>query len=275
MNTVEGIIMRRSARGMDKLLPHLPADYCRGAASSLLGLQRGNVLIATGFYVAGFAETDGPPGAFFLAQALNALGFECTIVTDKYCAGFFDGGGIDTEYIDIDANESKLNCLLRKKQPVSLLSIERCGADETGDYKNMRGVSISSHTARLDHLFLEGMRRGIPTYGIGDGGNEIGMGCFKETIERELSLSPCVTRVDYPIIATVSNWGAYGLCAYLQMLSGESVMPTADEVMNYIAEIAAKGSVDGVTREHSPTVDGFPQQVERETVELLNEICQL
>ena len=119
------------------------------------------------------------------------------------------------------------------------------------------------------------MRRGIPTYGIGDGGNEIGMGCFKETIERELSLSPCVTRVDYPIIATVSNWGAYGLCAYLQMLSGDSVMPTADEVMNYIAEIAAKGSVDGVTREHSPTVDGFPKQVERETVELLNEICQL
>lgn len=265
--SVENIILQNSARNIEKLRPYLPADYCRRAASALLGLERGHVLITTGFYVAGFAETDGPPGAFFLAKALNILGFRCTIVTDEFCRGFFDG--IRSEIVPLTLSPADCAALLDQYAPQALIAIERCGINSRGDYANMRGESIAEHTARLDPLFDEGRRRGIPTFGIGDGGNEIGMGNFREIIARKCNLLPCVTEVDYPIIATVSNWGGYGLCACLQKLSGKAVMPDYCEIQNYLAKIVALGSVDGVTRQHTPTVDGFSAEVEQALVALL------
>ncbi len=266
---VENIILKYSSRGMDKLRQNLPQDFCRRAAEALLTLERGKLIIVTGFYVAGFGETDGPPGAFFLARALNSIGFDCTIIMDKFCRDFFDG--INTEYVNIAFSTRDCSVILDKYQPKALISIERCGINSRGDYANMRGVSIAEYTAKLDPLFDIGRRRGIPTFGIGDGGNEIGMGNFREIIERELGLIPCITEVDYPIIASVSNWGGYGLCAYLNLLSGAAVMPDYDEIETYLRHIVSLGSVDGVTRRHTPTVDGFSAEVEREIVENLRE----
>lgn len=258
--SIEDIILTHSTRNIEKLRPYLPADYCRRAAAALFGVERGHVLIVTGFYVAGFAETDGPPGAFFLARALNALGFQCTIVTDEFCCGFFDG--IPVEYVPLTLSPADCTTFLDKYAPKAMIAIERCGVNSHGDYANMRGESIAEYTARLDPLFDEGRRRGIPTFGIGDGGNEIGMGNFREIIAQECGLLPCVTEVDYPIIATVSNWGGYGLCAALQQISGRAVMPSYGEIRDYLTKIVALGSVDGVTRQHTPTVDGFSAEVE-------------
>ncbi|MGN0474768.1 MAG: DUF4392 domain-containing protein [Acutalibacteraceae bacterium] len=268
--TVEDIILRHSSRGMDILRPYIASDFCRNAAHAILNSDRGNVLLATGFYVAGFAETDGPPGALFLSKALNLLGFECTIVTDKFCRGFFESDGVNVEYIDIKAAEKHYAELLDKYAPKWLISIERCGVNAEGDYANMRGESIAEYTARIDLMFDEGRRRGIPTVGIGDGGNEIGMGNFRGIIEQKLSLKPCVIEADYPIIATVSNWGAYGLCAYLQRLSGERLMPDYSEIEAYLQKISVMGSIDGVTKRHVPTVDGFAPEIEREIIDSLN-----
>lgn len=265
--SIEDIILQHSSRGMEKLRPYLPPDFCRRAAAALLHLARGNVLIATGFYVAGHAETDGPPGAYFLARALNACGFRSVMVTDSYCQGFFQE--IPAEILPLSANTEQCAALLDAYSPVALISIERCGVNARGDYANMREVSIAAHTAKLDPLFVEGRKRNIPTIGIGDGGNEIGMGNFREVIERELSLVPCVTEVDYPVIATVSNWGAYGLCACLRQLSGKAVMPAYGEIRTYLEHIVALGSVDGMTGEHTPTVDGFSQDIERDVIECL------
>lgn len=86
---IEDIILRHSQRGMQVLRKFMPQDYCRTAAEKLLKLPRGKVLLTTGFYVAGYAETDGPAGTFVLARALQKLGFEPVIVTDKFCRDFF------------------------------------------------------------------------------------------------------------------------------------------------------------------------------------------
>ena len=265
--TIEDTILNDSSRGMEKLRPLLPQDFCRRAAGALLGLKKGNVLIATGFYVKGHAETDGPPGAYFLARALNVCGFHAVIVTDSLCEGLFRE--LPVEILPFEVCESQCAALLDAYSPVALISIERCGVNARGDYANMRGVSIAAHTAKLDPLFVEGRKRNIPTIGIGDGGNEIGMGNFREVIERELSLVPCVTEVDYPVIATVSNWGAYGLCACLRQLSGKAVMTAYGEIRTYLEHIVALGSVDGMTGEHTPTVDGFSQDIERDVIECL------
>ena len=276
--TIEDIILQgfgKPSRGMERLRPHLPPDYCRRTAAALLGAERGNALLTTGCYVAGFAETDGPPGTLFLAKALNQLGFCCTVITDEYCRGFFEKGNVTVEYVPLNDDVPLLAGLLDKYHPKALIAIERCGVNEQGDYANMRGESIAAHTAKIDLLFDEGRRRGILTVGVGDGGNEIGMGCFREIIGRGLSLSPCVTEVDFPVIATVSNWGAYGLCAALQGMTGERLLPYAGEVPSYLGAITAMGSVDGVTRQHTPTVDGFPQGTEEVIVrELWDSFCR-
>src|SRR5207244_9701718 len=68
--------------------------------------------------------------------------------------------------------------------------------------------------------------RPLPTVGIGDGGNEIGMGKIPwPVIRRNIpngGLVACWVSTDHLIVCGVSNWGAYGLGAGVRLLRGES-----------------------------------------------------
>ena len=271
MQSIEDIILLHSQRGMNLLREYCPKDFCRRAAQCILDVPRGYVLLTTGFYVAGAGETDGPPGTMFLARALKRLGFSPVIVTDDFCRDFFDSEGIETVYADITMGESDYADMLDRYAPTLLISIERCGRNIHGDYANMRGVSIADHNARLDALFELGRTRGIPSIGVGDGGNEIGMGNLQQIITNRLSLVPCEVTVDYLVIATVSNWGAFGLCAYLALLSGRNdLLPDYEIAMAYLRHIVALGAVDGVTKQQVATVDSYPNEVEQEILTRLN-----
>lgn len=268
--TVENVILRHSKRGMHILEGYLEKNYCEQAAEEILKLEKGTVFLTTGFYVAGYAETDGPLGTLFLAKALNRLGYRAVIVTDEFCRGYFETEGVETVYAAIDAGGKEYRALLREYRPLGLISIERCGENVEGDYANMRGVSIAGQTARIDRMFELAKEEGIPTFGVGDGGNEIGMGNLKQVITEKLELVPCRVTVDHLVIATVSNWGAYGIIAYLEMLTGEKLLPEVEQVETYLGKIVDMGSIDGVNKEHVPTVDGFPVEVEREILDGLH-----
>lgn len=264
--TVEDIILQKGHRGMDVLRPHAAPDFCRTAAQQLYALPRGRVLFTTGFYVAGHPESDGPAGTVCLAATMKALGFDCTILADENCAGLLDWPGVESELFPAGAVDAA--AVLDKYTPVALVSIERCGRNAAGDYANMHGISIAEHTAALDSLFPEAERRGIFTLGVGDGGNEIGMGNMAEIINRQLALSPCVVCADTLVLATVSNWGAYGLAACLSKLEGRDLMPE-NWLPGYLEASAAIGCVDGVNHEAVPTVDGYPAGTENEVFEQL------
>ena len=60
----------------------------------------------------------------------------------------------------------------------------------------MRGLDVTETTAPLDSLFIEASRRGLTTIGIGDGGNEIGMGRVLKG----------VTRADSAGLALLLEW---------------------------------------------------------------------
>jgi hypothetical protein len=66
---------------------------------------------------------------------------------------------------------------------------------------------------------------GSGSLGIGDGGNEIGMGKIRwEIIRRNIprgGLVACRVPVDHLIVCGVSNWGAYGLAAGVLLLRGQ------------------------------------------------------
>ncbi len=255
--TIEDIILMDSHRGMDELRPYLPEFYCEEAAKAILSWRRGPVLLVTGFYVAGHAETDGPTGTVVLAKALKKLGFQPCILTDEACSHYFEPEGLDVIYMDVAEGDAFSEDLLKDLQPVGLISIERCGRNVKGDYANMHGESVRSHTARIDGLFELAYGR-VPTIGVGDGGNEIGMGNLADVIEEKLNLVPCRVKVDHLVIASVSNWGAYGITAYLEKLTEEKVFPGLDEVEGYLSRTILLGSVDGVLRQNVCSVDGYP-----------------
>ena len=97
------------------------------------------------------------------------------------------------------------------------------------------------------------------------------MGNLQQIITNQLSLVPCEVTVDYLVIATVSNWGAFGLCAYLALLSGRNdLLPDYEIAMAYLRHIVALGAVDGVTKQQVATVDSYPNEVEQEILTQLN-----
>jgi hypothetical protein len=101
--------------------------------------------------------------------------------------------------------------------------------------------------------------------GIGDGGNEIGMGKIPhETIVKNIpngDLIHCRVPTDHLIVAGVSNWGAYALAAGVYVLRG--VKPPSDlfdpDCEREILEVMVREGplVDGVTGKQTATVDGL------------------
>ena len=268
--SIEDIILKYSKRGMPVLRELLPENYCLDAAEEILSWKRGTVLLTTGFYVAGYAETDGPLGTMALAGALRKLGFFPVIVTDRYCEGYFEAEDIAVEYMDLDAADDAADAILEKYQPVGLISVERCGRDLNGIYANMRHVDISAGTAPCDALFLKALGT-IPTIGVGDGGNEIGMGNVAEAVRTRLDLVPAEVKADILVIATVSNWGAYGIVAALEQLTRLPLLLSFSKAERFLRRTVGMGSVDGISHEHIVRVDGFGMETEKEILDGLHE----
>ena len=280
---IDEIVLRHTQRGMHILRDHQEKGLCESAAKEILSWEKDTVLLATGFYVAGYAETDGPAGTMVEAKALKALGYHPVVVTDSFCRGFFELEDIDAEYLPMDADDADCLAVVEKYHPVGMISIERCGKNIQDDYANMRGISILENTAPVDRIFelvgpdaAEGAPR-VRTIGVGDGGNEIGMGNLADVITKDLSLVPCRVRTDILVTASVSNWGAYGIAAALQALTGEKVYslvdgkPVDQKVEEYIQATVEIGSVDGVTHERVAHVDGYEAGVEQEILKALAE----
>ncbi len=260
--SIEDTILENDMRGVSELRSHLPPDFCTQAAQYILD-NPGDVIIVTGFYIlsAGRHETDGPPGAIAIGNALEALGRTVTYVSDGHTTPMLrDWLGdrarvVDFPIGDIDSSREAAAEILSQLAPGLLISIERCGRTKDDVYLNMRAADITQHTARLDYLF----EHGIPSVGIGDGGNEIGMGNLAEVIPGvdRLPDDPAVTIVDRLVLASVSNWGGYGLVAALSLLVGRDLLPSVQDDERLIRRMVDAGAVDGTSGENKYYVDNF------------------
>jgi hypothetical protein len=250
---IEDALVARNLRGMKTLQRVLQPGYCLRAARLLRGIQ-GTVLIGTGFPVVDTFETDGPVGAIALYDCLEYLGAEPVIVCGPPVSTAL-AGKYRVHEIKVgphDQREQEAFQALAKFQPSLVLSIERPGQAEDGLYYNMRGEDISARAACFD-TYLQ--HCDCPSIAIGDGGNEIGMGNVKEAL-RELDITPAQTRCDELIVADVSNWGAYGIIAFLALWRNEDLLGKIEplKILQYLSSL---GSVDGVTRRNELTEDGL------------------
>ena len=279
---IEDIVLQDDMRGMTALKPHMPDGYMESCADLLLD-HPGTIFIVTGFYIisAEATETDGPPGAVAIGNALAKLGNDVKYVTDELSSDVVRSiAGHDVIEFPITNHFESANFaneLVQEHSPSALVAIERAGLIGDGTYRNMRGIELTPFNAKIDHLFDQHPY----SVGIGDGGNEIGMGNLQNvipTIEHEfLPKNPCVTTTTELIVASCSNWGGYGLVAAMSLKRGENLLPSVEDSMQMVREIVAVGAVEGMSGEHKEWVDGRDLEADsaciRDLHTLLEEQC--
>ncbi len=264
----------------------LEASPCAGhlaVAADELAKRAKYVAIVTGFFVPDApiptSETDGPLGATLLADVLHHTGIETYIITDENCASgvraAMKGCGVGLELLvcPIDPRVSSRWRADFWQSPLGrslthLISVERVGpsrfdAPEEAKCRNVRGMAIDAWAADLYRLF-EDHPKGVRTIGIGDGGNEIGMGTFWD--DPVQSLDPpgnaCRTRTDWTILAGVSDWGAMALATLVAMQRDQArlLRPwTSDRLEAALEHLVKAGpAIDGCTLQPAATIDGLP-----------------
>lgn len=250
-------------------------------------------------------ETDGPLGAVFLARALAPLGMRVAILTDPFCVSAVSAGlalaglrktvpvvslPLPSEFDEVTPEAYWQEVLARAGRLTHLIAIERVGpshtpaslrdqpgstaedvrqfeqdvpADTHDCCQTMRGKDISEKMCPAHWLFE--VDHGLVTIGIGDGGNEIGMGQIPwRVIQRNIPRGgqvACRIATDHLIVCGVSNWGGYALASGVRLLKGQP--PDADlldieKERSLLEMMVQKGPlVDGVSGQETATVDGL------------------
>jgi hypothetical protein len=138
---------------------------------------------------------------------------------------------------------------------------------------NMRGESIDAWTAKTHRLFEAIAAAGLPiaTIGLGDGGNEIGMGQYQWEVLVDAMGSNVAGRIvsriatDFTIIGGVSDWAAYGLALAVARLCGATGLGRRwdSRGQRELVErlVAQTRAVDGLTLRREATVDGLPLDI--------------
>lgn len=244
-----------AGRGASKLSS--PRELMR-AASAFAPLRK--LAVVSGFYVpaAGAPETDGPGGAAILARAFQREGRECEIWTDARCIEVIAECAKAAGCAENTARIAPAS--LKERAPDGIIFVERLGRAADGRYYNFKKQDISEWTAPLDALADEAAGLGIHTIGIGDGGNEAGMGNFYAELCALLpGYAAClsVVRAEFALTADVSNWGAYALTEALSFVWGVRRGIEPGEETKMLEAAARAGAADGISGKCETSVDGF------------------
>jgi len=73
----------------------------------------------------------------------------------------------------------------------------------------------------------------------------------------KLNIQPAISTCDELVVADVSNWAAYALCAIVHWLT-DQVDSAEHRIREDLEYLVARGAIDGVTGEATPTEDSFP-----------------
>jgi len=270
-----------------------------------------NIIISTGAGIVPWVpkgETDGPLGAAALANALNnglnskpiflteekniepvkascqSLGLRISDIESfrrKSRVGF-----IRSYPYDDDESKRIAPEILDDYKPSLIITIEKLSPNEKGIIHTVRGIDHTNSHAKLHHLINEARRRNILTVGIGDGGNEIGFGVIKREVKDTVPYGnkcqcPCQsgiasdTKTDFLIVASISNWGAYGLQACLAGLTNNlNLIHSSRDEQRMLQECVKAGGTDALSLKRIPYVDGVPSEVNRSVITMLREIVK-
>lgn len=270
-------------------------------------LEGGCALIITGFLAPPLfiQETDGPIGAISLVQGFDrSCAANSVIVAEKealpilrsvaYATGLNVVKPQDIKKgkhaiillefpTEKERAEERAKQIIEEYAPAVIISVEKAGANEVKVYHNMKGYDISEHAAKVESLLEEARKRGIPSIGIGDGGNEIGTGKIKETVKKVVPYgSSCVCgcgkgiaaefETDVLVVATVSNWGAHAIIAALSLLTGKDLLHSPELENRMLLEAAREGAIDAMSGYANGDCDGISVAIHFSVVQIIEEI---
>ena len=259
--------------GKRGLLEFIPRPDLAKLSGELATIER--AIIVTGFPILakGKGETDGPSGAANIARALKISGKDVCLVSDdcsyelvRASAAVFD---LPVKTYNVPRANSEEYCrdLLNEFGPSHVISIERPGKIN-GHYRNMGGHLIDHLVSDTDSLFSD---PATVTIAIGDGGNELGMGNFKECAA-EAGVAFADLTCDYPLAAGVSNWWGWGIAALISLNMGRNILPSYEEEERILKAMLSAGAIDGITKETQMSVDNISFE---DNMEFLRNINQL
>jgi D-glutamate cyclase len=311
-------------RGIDGLYAAARAKVgqplAQAAAEKLAAVPPGSIVLMTtgsvsrAWISAAICENDGPAGAAVVARAL-ALGLDVipVVVAEEALLGVIGdifrvagmslvtleqarrtampGGKLAVAVmrpypLDDEQGRAQAAPLLDELQPALVFSTERVGRNARGIYHNARGVDFGMGRARVDYVFDEALRRGIPSVAVGDGGNEIGMGLIPEAVAEHVQFGDCcncgcggglgaVTPTDVLMTAACSNWGCYAITAALAVQLGKPELlhnaSLEEALLRRGVEIGLINSTEGRI---DPNPDGIPLESHKAVVQLIAELAR-
>lgn len=268
-----------------------------------------DVLIATGFPADStlVQETDGPMGAVCLARAIRrGLGAHPTIVLEERGVHTVDAAArafelsvedyadaartiedgwtctIDSLPLDWTESDCDPDEYLDDLDPSALIAIERAGANAEGVYHKSSGQNVTDDVIEPEPLFEHADGDAL-TIGIGDGGNELGMGTIYDRVADVVpKATACgcgcgggiaaASTTDVIVTATISNWGGYGIAAALSTLCGDVVLHDPETEERALRAHSFAGALDAGSGAANGCVDGVSLEAQRSVVELLHAI---
>lgn len=290
------------------------------AAAELLSgrVRRGDVvLLATGWPDRPWVseqifETDGPPGAAALGRCLNlALGAVPVLAVEPGLVAAAErvvrGAGLvaltpdearkaaKSDHVihaaavvpwpaDPIAARERSREVLEGLNPTAVVAIEKGGMNARGRIHTRKGYDVTGPIAKVDPLVEAAREAGVATIGIGDGGNEVGMGNIRDAVRESIPFGascacPCKggiapeTEVDALVVSAVSNWGAYGVEACLAFLADAPDAMHDGTLETLALEAAADaGLMDGITGHVEPSADGLRAEVHASLVSMLRSL---
>lgn len=288
---LDASLISQTARNLEILIQQDPGG--RGLAKwginntlfpTALSLAGGDhIILATGFYIlsAGAIETDGPLGAIILADTLIKMGKAVTLITDSHAFKIMKKGidevNPDIELLCFDVGMNIDFKEIIRENTTHFIALERPGIAADGLHHNFRGLVISDYVASIDEVFMKASSLGIVTVGIGDGGNELGMGGVSKKVDSCISPSrdySCKIKADYCVCAGVSNWAGYAIAGMLAKLESKHYLVDFEKFSSLFELIVKEGAVDGVSGKQEMTVDGLERVWEDTIYKLILELSK-
>jgi hypothetical protein len=230
-----------------------------------------HLAIFTGFIIPP-AETDGPPGALAIALSIHTLFPDCLIslFCDEDSASVLEAcfapllDDINLHVFPAGAIPPNVLNGLPAMHISHAVAIERVGPScVDGLYYTMMGRDVTPLHAWL-HEIWEALPATVVKIGIGDGGNEMGMGKVSHLVMQHVprgALIACRCSCDVLIVAGVSNWAGTALAACLlgSKERFQQVWGEAEEIAA-VERCVEAGAIDGVLKQSVVSVDGFSME---------------
>lgn len=278
-----------------------PLTYSFAKALIERAEQKRAAVVATGFMIrrAMQPETDGLTGSAYLARVMSdGLGLVpmlmCEEEAGRAARACFEAAGLvmaDVSAFEEDrcplgaylynplpsgegAQESedfkKAASLLKRANPCIFMTIERSGMNEKGVPHTTFGMSTADINAPMDAVMEIMKQRGIPTFAVGDMGNELGMGKVKDVVEKITPFgSRCncgcgagvaaVMQADYTMMGSISDDACYAIGASVaQQLGRIDLLPDPEVMRAILVAAVTNGAVDGLTAQSELSIDMLP-----------------